>query len=550
MALERQDVSKEQKAIMLWMPHMVGLAFMLKHYKASGSKIPQIANDPGMIACTDGSQVWYGPKYNEIEQSGRNFIFLHEMLHGIFRHTTRTQLIQLQKGTVFPVLANYAADAIINEAIYEEALAKTAQFVMPEKFPGVRMATIHEIVKEAAKFSGEDPISSYDPEARLGQQMETVYEWLVWAYEAVRRKRREDQADQGQKGQKGQKGESGSGSSSGNGSGQKDEQTEEQADDQKGSGGQKPDEEAEKEDGKDGSGNQDGQDEQEGQDEEADGAQAPTDETEIERIVRSEEAWDLAQAVEELRKLINEGANVNDLIAQANGEIDAARGKIQAIIQGIKLQGIGQGNMLLALENDLPAAVVPWNHILRRTVTRELGTKMDDSYTRLGASTRAALSMGRRAHYQPGTTIFTERPRILVVLDVSGSHISELNQCFAEIWSIVKMKNAAVDVVTFDHNVQQKIEIRNIHDFRKIIEDGITGGGGTVLGDVFKEVKKMRTPYRACIIMTDGYLSPPENTEGLSLVWMITNGGTSEGLKGTGEIINLPDYSAGSRQAA
>lgn len=531
MALERQDVSKEQKAIMLWMPHMVGLAFMLKHYKASGSKIPQIANDPGMIACTDGSQVWYGPKYNEIEQSGRNFIFLHEMLHGIFRHTTRTQLIQLQKGTVFPVLANYAADAIINEAIYEEALAKTAQFVMPEKFPGVRMATIHKIVKEAADFSGEEPISSYDPEARLGQQMETVYEWLVWAYEAVRRKRREDEGDQGQKGQ------SGGGSGQGNGSGQNDEQSEEQ----KTGDGQKPDEEAEKEDKEAGSGNQ-GDDKSE--------EQPPTDETEIERIVRSEEAWDLAQAVEELRKLINEGANVNDLIAKANGEIDAARGKIQAIIQGIKLQGIGQGNMLLALENDLPAAVVPWNHILRRTVTRELGTKMDDSYTRLGASTRAALSMGRRAHYQPGTTIFTERPRILVVLDVSGSHIGELNQCFAEIWSIVKMKNAAVDVITFDHDVQQKIEIRNIHDFHKIIEDGITGGGGTALGDVFKEAKKMRTPYRACIIMTDGYLSAPENTEGLSLIWMITNGGTCEGLKGTGEIINLPDYSAGSRQAA
>lgn len=543
------DVSREQKAILLWMPHMVGLAFMLQHKKAGAHKAKQIANDPGMIACTDGTTVWYGEKYEQIEQAGRNYIFLHEMMHGIFRHPTRTKLLLLQKGMIIQPLPNYAADAIINEAINEETMAKTSQIAMPKDFPGVTMKTIHGIIKEAIDFTGEAPPEKYDKDARLGLQMETVYEWLVWAYNAVRRKREEDQQKgNGQKGQSqpGQKGDK-SDEKSGGSSSSSDENQDPSA---QGSGGGSHEE---KEDGEKSSGSGSGADAEE--QEEADSSQGseeqvPSDETQIERIVRTEEAWDLTDSIEEIRELLENGANINELIAKANGEIDEARGKIQAIIQGLKLQGIGSGNMLLALENDLPEAVIPWDKILRKTVTRELGTKLDDSYTRLGSSTRASLAMRRRAPYQPGTTIFSERPRVLVVLDVSGSHISELNQCFAEVWSIARMKNAAVDVITFDCGVQQKIEIKSKQDFNKLLDEGITGGGGTVLGDVFKEIKEMRTPYRACIIMTDGYLSAPENTEGLKLIWMITQGGTSAGLEGTGEIINLPDFMGGSLKKA
>jgi len=537
------DVSREQKAILLWMPHMVGLAFMLQHKKAGAHRAAQIANDPGMIACTDGDTVWYGKKYEEIEQSGRNYIFLHEMMHGIFRHPTRTKLLLLQKGLIIQPLPNYAADAIINEAINEETMAKTNQIAMPKDFPGITMKTIHGIIKEAAEFTGENPPEGYDKDARLNLQMETVYDWLVWAHSAVQRKREADKAKQGQsqqgQGQQGQKGQSGqTQAGSGSGKGDPGEQ------DGQGSGQPSEEDDATEQNGG-GSGSEQEESKDEGNDQCGCEADVPSDETQIERIVRTEEAWDLADSLDEIRELLENGANINDLIAKANGEIDEARGKIQAIIQGLKMQGIGSGNMLLALENDLPEAVIPWDHFLRKTVTRELGTKLDDSYTRFGASTRASLAMRRRAPYQPGTTIFSERPRVLVILDVSGSHISELNQCFAEVWSIAKMKNAAVDVITFDHNVQQKIEIKSKSDFSKLLEDGITGGGGTVMGNVFKEVKEMRTPYRACIIMTDGYLSPPENTEGLKLIWMITQGGTSQGLEDTGEIIHLPDYMGG-----
>jgi len=518
---EYQNVSRETKAMVLFQPHMIGLAFSLDHYKASSHQSARIANDPGMIAMTDGRTVWYGEKFEKIEQPGRNYIFLHELLHGVLRHGTRTKLIQLTKGFVFPVLANYAADANINEGISADAALKNAQFEMPKDFPGITMKTIHEIIQEAAKFSGEKPLETYDPKAIYGLQMERIYDWLVWAHEAVQRKRKEMQKE----------GNPSPGSPSRNATGSN----------QSGKGkgkGHPEDQEPETPvpgDQEDGEGNQPTNNTPE----------PPSDETRIERILRTEEAWDLAEAADEIRRLLESGVSATDLINQANEEVDKARSHIQAIIQGLKMQGVGKGNVLLALENDLPDPVIPWNMVIRKTITRDLGTNMTDSYAKLGVSTRAALAMGRPAPYQPGMTIFTERPRVLVVLDVSGSHLSEINQCFAEIWSIVCMKNAAVDVVTFDDGVQQKMEIKRKVDFKRILDQGITGGGGTDLGDVFDEIKNMRTPYRLAIIMTDGYLSPPRNTNGLNLMWVITPGGTTGNLHESGQVIEMPVYMGG-----
>lgn len=533
-AKELQDVTQERSAILLWMPHMITLAFMVKHYKASASKHAAIANDPGMIACTDGQAVWYGDKFNELERPARNFIFLHELMHGILRHPTRFQLIALSRGFVIGVFANYAADAIINEAIQEESIAKSAQFAEPKDFPLVWMSTIHKLIKEAIDFTGEKPPSSYDPEARLGLQMETVYDWLIWGYDAIKRKRKEDRenSEEGQDSQKGQKGQKGQNSQESSGHGIPANDCDENEQGASGNG--------------ENSGNEDSPDQKEDQNgnggDESEKEEVPSDETALERIARTEEAWDIQQIQEELRELLESGVSASDLIAQANREIGKARSDLEMVIQGIKMQGLGKGNMLLSLENDLPKAVVPWNKILRKEITRTLGTKIDDSYTKYGTSTRAAVAMGRRAHYQPGTTIFTERPKILIVVDSSGSHIPQLEQCFSETWAIARIKNAGIDVIVFDDGVQQKIEINNKSDFKKLLNSGVSGGGGTCMNGVFEEIKKMKTPYRGCVVMTDGWLEPPKETYGVSLTWLITSGGTDERVKGTGTVINLPDF--------
>lgn len=465
------NVSSEQKTLLLFHPHMAALIFASKHKVADEKK------DPGLIAATDGNTVWYGKIYESLPQSEKNFIFLHEIMHGVFRHVPRTKLIQLQRGFVYGVLANYAADAIINTGIENDnALKGITLFSMPKEFPGINMDSIHAIIAEAIKFSKKKPPSNYDEKAQLGLQMEIVYDWLLWSKNAVEEKR------------KGQSKAGGSGAKGSNGS------------------------------------------------------PVPSDETAIERIMRTEEAWDLEEACEEIRRLLEEGKTSAQIIDEINKDINDARGKIQSIIQGMKIQGMGAGNLLIDLEGDLPPSVIPWDRKLRRITTKELSTKMSDSYTRFGSATRAAISMNRPVPFQPGMTIFSERPRVLVVLDTSGSHVNELRQCFSEIQSIARMRNAAIDVITFDDGVQDKIEIKNKQDFKKVLEKGVSGGGGTNLGNVFEEAKKMKTPYKVMIIMTDGYLTPPKDTKGIKIMWVVTPGGTTEGLNKSGEVIYLPDY--------
>lgn len=562
------DISVERQTVLTCEPHLTALSFMTKHEDATkryGDKLPK-----DFVASTDGRVIWYGPMYAKLDRAGRNFVFIHEMLHGIFMHGKRTALLKMRYGFVFPSLANYAADAIINEGILANPAMMRGLFDMPREFPGILMKTLHSAIQEAQKFSGESPPSDYDPKAQHGQQMEVVYSWLCWAKDAVERKRKEnqcpsckqekpkgakqpkkdkgqdkgdqpdgqDQGDQPGDGQPGgdQPGDGGNGDSEGNGEGcggnGKPKNCPEcgQPKPQKGKGKASG--------GGSGGGGQPGDEDGEG---EGDGQ--PDDRTQIERMA-DEPVWDMEQDLEQLREALRNGETPASIIEALNRDIDEARQRIQAIVQGAKLAGTGAGNILLALENDLPQAVVPWNRKLRKLITRDLGTRMDDSYTRYGNSTRSAIAMRQRSiPFSPGTTIFTERPRVLVIMDVSGSHISQINQCMAEVWSIAQMKGASVDVITFDDGVQQKFEITSRADLRKIIGDGLRGAGGTCLNGVFEEISKMRTPYRACVIMTDGYLSPPSNnTKKINIVWMVTAGGTSKGLEDSGEIIFLPDY--------
>lgn len=486
--LKELNVSLEQKTMLLYQPHMIALSCSLKHYDTE--------NSPA-IAMTDGYRVYYNNIYKNLPQNEKNFIFIHELMHGVFKHPTRIMLMKLQLGVVYFVLANYAADAIINEGIIaDDALRNNQSFTMPKEFPGITMKSIHEIIEEVHLKTGKAYPASYDPKALHGQQMEVIYSWLVWA-KATMEEERESAKNKNQGQSQGQ--------------GQNSDQD------------QKSDE---KSDGK-------SSDDQ--------GGEAPNDETKIEKIMRTEDPWDLKNAKDEIEKALKSGKTISEIIDEANAVIDKARADIAAVAQSMKLQGLGQGNLLLNLENDMPKAVIPWNRILRKLLVKGLNTKVSDSYTRLGSATRAGLVLNKLAPYQPGTTIFSEQPRVLVVLDVSGSHVNQIQRCFSEIWSITKMKGAAVDIITFDDGVQEIMEIRNKSDFKKIIKKGLQGGGGTCMSGVMNSIKETKVNYKAMIVMTDGYLYPPEDTK-MEIIWMITPGGTTEGLSKSGKVINLPEY--------
>lgn len=581
------DISVERKTIYMCEPHLMAFTHILNHLIATAQ---QEARE--IIACTDGMNVWYGTRYLALPPAERAYIAVHELMHGIFMHPDRAQLVRLMRGTINPALFNYAGDAIINEGIESNPAMPSGMFMPPKDFPPVKMAFIHKAIKEAIDLTGAKPPSNYDPKALKGQQVETLYDWLMWALDVVNRHRQEqqkdcpraqqkkeqagknkqdgrDKADKGQDETQGEDGdEKSDDAEKGKDDGDGDGASEAPCDEGDGSGGDQPGDKP----GQDG---QDANQPGEGESDQCDLNGAPGNKpctcgrcdqeggqggqggqpggaamgegegdglTQIERMAR-DTAWDIEDQLDRMKKLLDDGATPAELIDKINGRMEDARIRIEQVVQGLKLQGRGQGSLLMELAADMPKPVVPWNRILRRNVNRGLGTKLNDSYVRYGSNTMTALARGSRVvPFSPGTTIFTERPRVLVILDVSGSHIGMLPVCFSEIWSIAQMKGAVVEVMTFDDGVQEVLEIKNKQDFQLIMRRGIRGGGGTTLQGVWDRVAKMRDPYRMCVVMTDGYLCAGKKPK-IPVVWLVTQGGSTESLD-YGEVIKLPEVMA------
>ena len=238
--------------------------------------------------------------------------------------------------------------------------------------------------------------------------------------------------------------------------------------------------------------------------------------------------------------MVDDGMSTDEIIRQINAEVDVARGKIQDAVQGMKLAGSGHGSMLMNLSSDLPPATIPWHKILYRAINGAIGTRMDVSYSRFGSVTRTMLARGdRQVPYTPGTTIFNPRPRILVGQDVSGSMWNELRRCCSEIWSMAQLKNAEIDLVTWDDGIQEKMTIRSRTDFDAMLRKGLRGGGGTALVEELFQYAAAHG-HQAIVIMTDGYidiqlLRKPD----IPVIWAVTPGGATRGLEEYGTIVRM-----------
>jgi hypothetical protein len=399
-------------------------------------------------------------------------------------------------------------------------------FTFPDEIGGVRMALIHQSVQEVMKVAKWTPPPSYDPAALHGQQIETIYDWLVGAYDAMQHFRKE-------RGEKSDYGMADAGEPSPDqGADENPKNDEEQQSDEQGGSkeGERP-----------GASDTAPENPEEGL--KADEPQKdedevkPLPETEVEKMA-ARPAWDLEEAVGKIRELMDQGLSLDEIAEQANARLGAAAAAIQQIVQGLKMAGTGKGSMLLEMAKDLPKPFIPWNQLLRKAIVAGLASRMDDSYTRHGVPTVTALARGAKdVPYSPGITIFSPRPKILVILDVSGSMWDQLSRCFSEIMSIARQKNAIVELLTFDDGVQNITAVSNLADLRRALAKGMSGGGGTSLKGVWDKVATMRDPYRLAVVMTDGYIHHGEPPK-IPVIWMLTPGGTEKNLPGT--IVRLP----------
>lgn len=506
---QRMRITNEANSILMVEPFLMTFVHQLKHYRT-------LEADRDIIACTDGKCVEYGPKYEMLALPERTYICLHEIGHGIFRHSARAMLWMMYNGFLFPALWNYAADVVINEGIEANPMMRTGLFRSPSLFPPCRMkTTIHDTIAEVVALTGEKPPTGYSPLIRHDLRVEVLYEWLVWALFAARRHRGQDPMTGRPSGNEGGQSK-GQGKPSGEGEGQSG------AKGQSGAEGDHTD------------ANKEGEADRTGQ---AKRKNSPL--TAVERMEK-EDAWDLRGHVEDVRRAMRDGQSAEQIVKSIEADIEHARAQIQQAIQGMKVAGTGQGSMLMNLSSDLPAPTVPWYRIIRKVIDGALGTKMRESYTRPGNATLCAMALGHRnLPVSHGTTIYSPRPRILVGLDVSGSMTEEIRRCCAEIWSMAQMKNAEIDLVTWDVGIQEKITIRDRSDFDRILARGLKGGGGTaVVEELFAHARKHG--HQAIVMMTDGYVSIdlPAKPR-VPVIWAITPGGATTGLEKYGTIIKM-----------
>jgi predicted metal-dependent peptidase len=168
--------------------------------------------------------------------------------------------------------------------------------------------------------------------------------------------------------------------------------------------------------------------------------------------------------------------------------------------------GDGEHSMLRALVADLPQPRTPWEQVLRTRLARSLAAKTDLSWsrpTRSYLANQGRMGPTRRLPFEPGISPTRAVPRLVVVVDVSGSIAEELLEAFAaEIDAITRRQGAKLVLVIGDDQVR---EVRSVEPGRSTLRDiEFRGGGGTDFTPLLVEADRHRPDIAVVLTDLDG----------------------------------------------
>lgn len=168
--------------------------------------------------------------------------------------------------------------------------------------------------------------------------------------------------------------------------------------------------------------------------------------------------------------------------------------------------GDGEFSMLRALIADLPKSRTPWEQVLRAQLARGLARKPDLSWSRPARSyiaNQGRIGPGRRLPWEPGFTAAKRTPRLVVVVDVSGSIADDLMAAFArEIEAITRRQEASLVLVIGDDRVRKVERFEpGRSDLREI---AFEGAGGTDFTPLLEEADKHRPDIAVVLTDLDG----------------------------------------------
>jgi len=165
--------------------------------------------------------------------------------------------------------------------------------------------------------------------------------------------------------------------------------------------------------------------------------------------------------------------------------------------------GDGAHSLLRALLADLPRSRTPWEQVLRTRLARSLAPKRDLSWSRPSRSylaNQGRSAGGRRMPFEPGFSPSRRVPRLVLIVDVSGSIDDELLQRFTrEVEAITRRLETGLVLVVGDDRV------RRVQRFEPGRADlaGIEfpGGGGTDFTPLLEEAA--RHDPDIAVVLTD-----------------------------------------------
>lgn len=154
--------------------------------------------------------------------------------------------------------------------------------------------------------------------------------------------------------------------------------------------------------------------------------------------------------------------------------------------------GDGVYSMLRSLMADLPRTRTPWEQVLRVQMVRSLSRRRDISWSRPSRAYLANQGRAgphRRMPFEPGHMPAKAAPRLVVVVDVSGSIADTLLERFGrEVASITRRLETPMTLVIGDQRVQRVAQFEpGACDLRGL---QFTGGGGTDFTPLLEEANR------------------------------------------------------------
>jgi predicted metal-dependent peptidase len=191
----------------------------------------------------------------------------------------------------------------------------------------------------------------------------------------------------------------------------------------------------------------------------------------------------------------------------------------------------GEFSMLRTLIADLPTTHTPWEQVLRTQLARSLAPKRDISWSRpsrsyLANQGRAGLNW--RMPWEPGFSSSKSVPRLVVIVDVSGSVDDTMMQRFAcEVEAIVRRLEAGLVLVIGDDQVREvtRFEPGRATPNRTGLRDIVfRGSGGTDFTPLLEEADAHHPDIGVVLTDLDG---PAQHRPRWPVIWAVPEANAS-----------------------